>query len=103
MPSGEKTRISFSLFPSDNFTAVSWFKNGLQVTSEKAEINYDSLNEQAATIIGGQNGFTGSIYKLTVFYRDDNGNFTIDPDIFKSELLNTYKEKLIFADGFDGR
>ena len=102
-PSGEITKVSLSVFPSDNSTEIIWFKNGFQKKSETTDINYTGLNANAVTIVGGQDSFTGSIYKLTVFYRDEGGNSTIDPDILNDELTNTYKENLIFADGFDGR
>ncbi|NOY07377.1 MAG: hypothetical protein GXP33_00845 [Spirochaetes bacterium] len=103
LPPEQETRLSLSVFPSENSSSVSWFLNGFQVSAEKTQIDYDTLQPERATVIGGNNGFTGIIYSLNVFFKDKNGNLTTNPGILHDELNNVYDRNLIFADGFDGQ
>ena len=61
------------------------------------------MQQEITTVIGGNNGFTGIIYSLNVFFKDINGNLTTNPDILRDELNSIYDGNLIFADGFDGQ
>ena len=99
----QETHLSLSVFPTGNSSSVSWFLNGFQVSAEKIPIDYDTLQPERTTVIGGNNGFTGIIYSLNVFFKDKNGNLTTNPGILHDELNNIYDGNLIFADGFDGQ
>ncbi len=103
IPTGELATITLSVIPTGQGLELLWFVDGNLSLSDLLNVS-PSLQSAAdgVSIIGGTNGFAGLIDELGVYYRDDSGKASVDPEVFRRAMSEEYGSSLVFAEGFDG-
>jgi hypothetical protein len=95
-------RIDLSLVPLQEHLQALWFLDGQQ-TATVSEIPLPGdLPRDGQTIIAGDNGFSGTITELGVYYRDPLNRLSVDPEIYRKAMQKKYGRRLVLAEGFEG-
>ena len=95
-------RIDLSLVPLDEQLQALWFLDGRQTASVSEGPLPVEVPREAQTTIAGDNGFSGTISELGVYYRDPFNRLSVDPGIYHSVMEQEYGRALVFAEGFEG-
>ncbi len=104
IPIDERINIAFSMLPTEEKIITLWFLNGYQVSKSEFKVESPNIPDiNVNTIIGGENGFIGSIFSLKVYCRDNQNREEINPNILNNFLENKYGEGILFCNGFDGQ
>ncbi|MBN1412413.1 MAG: hypothetical protein JW969_16315 [Spirochaetales bacterium] len=98
----QRILLSISVFIEDDTLKIKWFLNGEQKDIQETRIIPYTLPAAATTIIGGENGFTGIIDELSVYFKDGKNRNTIHPDLFRNAMKMKSRKNLVYAEGFDG-
>ena len=93
--------LSLSVLPDAENAEVTWYYNGIYSNSVSNEIENKNINSTGVTIVGGKEGFSGIIYEIGVYYKDNSGKNNIDRDLFRSIVKQKYPDTFLFADSFD--
>lgn len=99
---GEPHRLDLSLIPSAKALTALWFLDGEQTSMASLKAEPAGLPEEGQTLIGGENGFSGQINELGVYYRDERKRPTADPGIYRFMMERRYGRHLALAEGFEG-
>ncbi len=99
----QRHMISLSLTPrkAGGWT-VQWFLDGIQTDAVKSDFSLMGFKDGGTTLIGGTDGFTGTVDCFGVFCKDARGTASPDPGLFARAALQEYREALVLAEGFDG-
>jgi hypothetical protein len=76
--------LSLSVLPNgeEDSLEVKWYLDGIAHASYRVEnVGLQGMVKEGVTIVGGTNGFAGVMDELGVFYRDGEGNYTVDPTL----------------------
>jgi hypothetical protein len=95
-------RIDLSLVPLQEHLQALWFLDGQQIASVLEAPLPGDLPQKGQTIIAGENGFTGTITELGVYYRDPLNRLSVDPEIYRTTMQQKYGRRLVLAEGFEG-
>jgi hypothetical protein len=95
-------RIDLSLVPLQEQLQALWFLDGQQTASILEVPLPGNLPQNGQTTIAGENGFSGIITELGVYYRDPLDRLSVDPGIYRMAMQQKYGRHLVLAEGFEG-
>jgi hypothetical protein len=95
-------RIDLSLVPLQEQLQALWFLDGRQTASIVEVPLPRDLPREGQTLIAGDNGFSGTITELGVYYRDPLNRLSVDPGIYRTVMQQRYGRRLVLAEGFEG-
>ncbi len=99
--SGKIHNITFSVNPGKTSTEFFWFLNGNLVSHEKKPVSQMFVG-RGKSIIGGSRGFIGLIDEFGIFSSKVRGKISIDPYVYKRQMIEKNGKNLLYAEGFDG-
>jgi hypothetical protein len=99
---GQHHRIDLSLAPLKAHLQALWFLDGRQTASIVEVAPPGDLTPKGQTIIAGNNGFSGTLTELGVYYRDPLDRLSVDPGIYRMAMQQKYGRALLLAEGFEG-
>jgi len=102
MEPGQHHRIDLSLVPLQEHLQALWFLDGRQTASILEVPLPGDLTQEGQTIIAGDNGFSGTITEIGVYYRDPLNRLSVDPAIYRKAMQQKYGIRLVLAEGFEG-
>ncbi len=95
-------RIDLSLVPLKEQLQALWFLDGQQTAFVSELPLPGDLPLEGQTVIAGDNGFSGIITELGVYYRDPLNGLSVDPGIYRMTMQQKYGRRLVLAEGFEG-
>jgi hypothetical protein len=98
---GQRYLLSLSIIPQGQSLTALWFINGELMSTHTVSFTSPTLEQDGTTVIGGQNGFTGVIDEFGIYYRDDQGRPSSDPDLYLRTAQRKYGRDLVLAYGFE--
>ncbi|MBN1835974.1 MAG: hypothetical protein JW820_09000 [Spirochaetales bacterium] len=106
LSAGKLQRVDLSLVVlADTVTAL-WFLDGRQTAALARVLPLKAVGAAGEaggdTVLGGTNGFAGTVTELGVYFEDDQGRPAVDPGIFRSAMQKRFGLSLILAEGFEG-
>ena len=95
-------RIDLSLVPLREELRALWFLDGRQTASLVEVPLPGDLPREGQTIIAGDNGYSGTITELGVYYKDPLNRLSVDPGIYRMGMQQKFGRRLVLAEGFEG-
>lgn len=95
-------RIDLSLIPLEEGLQALWFIDGLLTASLFEAPLPTDLSESGNTTVAGENGFSGIITELGVFFQDSLNRPSVDPGIYRAAMWQEHGRALVLAEGFEG-
>jgi hypothetical protein len=95
-------RIDLSLVPLKGQLQALWFLDGQQTAFISENPLPGDLPQEGQTVVAGDNGFSGIITELGVYYRDPFNRLSVDPGIYRMTMQQKYGRRLVLAEGFEG-
>lgn len=102
LKTGDITSVTLSLEPLNGAVELLWFVDGRLTSSESMAIDPKIVDPAGSSTIAGENGFSGLIDEFGVYYKNAEGQYTTDPEVFRRAMSDEYGSNLVFAEGFDG-
>lgn len=102
IPEGDNFKLSLSFLPEDSYYRIIWFVDGEQKAAGNITGQAYEPTGQLYSVIGGDDGFSGTIHEIKVYYKDQSGRNSVDSNILANSLKEEYGNRLILAEGFDG-
>jgi hypothetical protein len=99
---GKKQELALSFLPDGNNSQFLWFLDGEAVYASEAEIELPILLQEGRTTIAGEEGFTGIVDEVGIYYKDRNDEYSIHSKLYQKKMRELYGDSLVYAEGFDG-
>jgi len=78
-----------------------WHIDGREKKRLTLDVPLGEIADRGETVFGGSGGFNGFLDEIGVYFRDPEGNPSIDTGLFHTAMAQEYGIKLIYADGFE--
>jgi len=102
LQAGAIQRIDLSLYARHDTVTAVWFLDGLQTAALVRTAEIRPITGAGETTLGGENGFSGVVTELGVYFLDELGRRAVDPAIYKAAMQARFGSSLILAEGFEG-
>jgi len=102
LATGSPHRLDLSLVPAPKTLTVLWFLDGRQASSAAYKVDSLPLAGEGETVIGGDNGFSGTLSEFGVYYLDEKKRPSVDPAVYRAVMERELGARLVLAEEFEG-
>lgn len=102
LTAGMPRNLTISIVPDAENIRFLWFVDGLYIHDDTVPYTAPLRILKGTSIIGGQEGFTGIIDELGIFYVQGEDGPKLDTEIFSRAMKRKFGNDYVFAEGFDG-
>ncbi len=94
--------FSLSIIPGNETVGAIWFSDGYQTAGSVVTAALPEVSAEGSFLIGGDDGFSGVITEMGIYFQDPQKRASVDPFLYKRAMEGEHEAKLLLAEGFDG-